>query len=200
MAIPAYELENVVNNSINKYYQNLSKTRIDVEALSRLFVLKYLLLIINSKLMAYYIKMKSKGNVDFYPDDWKNIPIKSIALDVQNHYAFHIDNILLLNEKIDETLKKFQRALEREFSFDIISTNLYNWYSLSFKDFITELHKKKVNLSLAQKAEWEDYFESEKKKALDLKTNLVFKEKEIDKMVYELYGLSEEEISIVESA
>ena len=65
---------------------------------------------------------------------------------------------------------------------------------------IKELEKKKVKLSLSQKAEWEDYFLQESKKALELKTNIDTTDKEIDAMVYELYGLNEEEIEIVENS
>ena len=70
---------------------------------------------------------------------------------------------------------------------------------LSFGEFIKELEKKKVKLSLSQKAEWEDYFLQESKKALALKTDIDTTDKEIDAMVYKLYGLSEEEIKIVEN-
>ncbi|MFZ4401539.1 MAG: hypothetical protein ACOYO1_16015, partial [Bacteroidales bacterium] len=68
----------------------------------------------------------------------------------------------------------------------------------SYPEFIKELAKKKVKLSLSQEAEWEDYFNQESKKALELKTTIDATDKEIDKMVYALYGLTEEEIKIVE--
>jgi len=45
-----------------------------------------------------------------------------------------------------------------------------------------------------------ELFEENKKKALDLKTQIDQTDKEIDRMVYELYGLTEEEIQIVESS
>lgn len=77
---------------------------------------------------------------------------------------------------------------------------LQEWYMLSYSQFITELAKKKVKLSLSEEAEWEDYFMQESKKALDLKTQIDATDKAIDKMVYELYGLSEEEILIVENS
>ena len=68
-------------------------------------------------------------------------------------------------------------------------------------NILKELAKKKIKLSLAQEAEWEDYFMSEQKKALDLKTQIDATDKEIDRMVYELYGLTEEEeIRIVENS
>ena len=75
---------------------------------------------------------------------------------------------------------------------------LQDWYKLTYSEFIKELAKKKVKLSLSQEAEWEDYFMQESKKALELKSQIDATDKAIDKMVYELYGLSEEEISIVE--
>ncbi len=46
--------------------------------------------------------------------------------------------------------------------------------------------------------EWLDLFEENKTKAQTLKSQIETTEKAIDKMVYELYGLSEEEIGIVE--
>ena len=48
--------------------------------------------------------------------------------------------------------------------------------------------------------EWLELFEENKKKALDIKSQIDQTEKEIDRMVYELYGLTEEEIQIVENS
>ena len=55
-----------------------------------------------------------------------------------------------------------------------------------------------MKLSLSQKADWEDYFIAEKSKAETLDNEIEMMDKEIDGMVYELYGLSEEEIRVVE--
>ena len=48
--------------------------------------------------------------------------------------------------------------------------------------------------------EWMELFEENKKKAQELQTQIATTEKEIDKMVYDLYGLNEEEIAIVENS
>lgn len=48
--------------------------------------------------------------------------------------------------------------------------------------------------------EWMELFEENKKKALELKSQIDQTDKEIDRMVYELYGLTEEEIQIVENS
>ena len=77
---------------------------------------------------------------------------------------------------------------------------LESWYELTFAEFVKELGKKKIKLSLSQEAEWEDYFSQEQQKAVALKQQIDTTDKEIDQMVYALYGLTEEEIAIVEKS
>jgi hypothetical protein len=48
--------------------------------------------------------------------------------------------------------------------------------------------------------EWLDLFEENKEKAQTLQTQITQTDKEIDAMVYELYGLTEGEIKIVENS
>ena len=55
-----------------------------------------------------------------------------------------------------------------------------------------------MKLSLTEETEWEAYFLQEAKQALALKSEITKTDQEIDRMVYELYGLTEEEIKIVE--
>ena len=55
-------------------------------------------------------------------------------------------------------------------------------------------------MSLSDEAEWEDYFLQEQLKAVATKNEITATDKAIDAMVYELYGLTEEEISIVENS
>ena len=45
-----------------------------------------------------------------------------------------------------------------------------------------------------------EYFNEQKQKAEELKVEIDKTDNEIDKIVYELYGLTEEEITIVEEA
>ena len=47
--------------------------------------------------------------------------------------------------------------------------------------------------------EWMDVFETKKAEAQNLKAEIDKTDAEIDAMVYELYGLSEEEIQIIEN-
>jgi len=54
-------------------------------------------------------------------------------------------------------------------------------------------------LSKLDEMEWMEVFEAKKAEAVQLQEQINKTDKEIDQMVYELYGLSEEEIKIVES-
>ncbi|MEX2410024.1 MAG: hypothetical protein WD607_01410, partial [Candidatus Paceibacterota bacterium] len=71
---------------------------------------------------------------------------------------------------------------------------------LTGKQFLKELKKKKVELPLDKESKWLDYFTQQKSMADTIKTQIAQTDAEIDQMVYELYGLSEEEVRVVEGA
>ena len=53
---------------------------------------------------------------------------------------------------------------------------------------------------MVQQDEWEEYFNAYKAEINTLQNQISATDKEIDQMVYELYGLTEEEIKIVENS
>jgi type II restriction/modification system DNA methylase subunit YeeA len=87
----------------------------------------------------------------------------------------------------------------RKFMLEEMPGKLQNWYLLTYAELIAELGKKKLKLSLADEAEWENYFVQEAYKALAIKNQLETTDRYIDQLVYALYGLTEAEISIVET-
>ena len=108
--------------------------------------------------------------------------------------------MLSVNNDLQKNSQKFQRTIQRKFEIEKLPRKLQNWYLLTYAEFVKELAKKKVKLSLSQEAAWEDYFITEQQKAVALKTQIDQTDKEIDAMVYELYGLTDEEIKIVENS
>ena len=54
-------------------------------------------------------------------------------------------------------------------------------------------------MEAANEMEWMEVFETKKAEAQTLKTEIDKTDKEIDQMVYELYGLTIEEIQIIEN-
>ena len=93
---------------------------------------------------------------------------------------------------------KFLKRVSDNFELEKLSKKLEAFFKSDFKTFLKELKKKKVTLSLTQQDEWEEYFESYQKDLLELQAQIDKTDKEIDTMVYELYGLTEEEIAVVE--
>ena len=87
-----------------------------------------------------------------------------------------------------------------------VSKKLESFYDYDFKTFVAEISKafKTVGLTrrftLVQQDEWEEYFTTYKTEINQLQSEISKTDKEIDQMVYELYGLTEEEIEIVENS
>ncbi|QYJ69240.1 Eco57I restriction-modification methylase domain-containing protein [Flavobacterium litorale] len=166
--------------------------------------LKYILSILNSKLISYYfLKNTAKSVRKLFPkiilNDLRKFPIKKISVIDQQPFIEKADQMLTLNKELQEVSGKFQRSLQRKFELEKLPKKLQDWYELTYTDFVKELRKKKIKLSLRQEAEWEDYFTAEQQKAVALKTQIGTTDAEIDQMVYALYGLTPDEIAIVEA-
>jgi hypothetical protein len=199
-----------IGNSIISCYDNLKYYNVcDVYNLQLKnkvldFNLKYVSAILNSKITDFFFNTKFKSVKILFPkipiQNLKLLPIKKIQLEEQQPFIEKAEIMLSLNKELQEQSQKFQRTLERKFALSELPKKLQDWYLLSYADFIKELEKKKIKLSLSEEAEWETYFSTEAKKALELKAQITQTDKEIDQMVYALYELSEEEIKIVEES
>jgi type I restriction-modification system DNA methylase subunit len=166
--------------------------------------IKFILSILNSNLLRFlYESQINEGGKVFaqvkiiYIDP---LPIKKISIIDQKPFIEKVNLMLSLNKELMEQSQKFQRAIQRKFELETLPKKLQDWYLLSYSDFIKELGKLKVKLTLSQEAEWEDYFTQEATKVIALKNEIDTTDKAIDRMVYELYGLTPEEIEIVEKS
>ncbi len=160
--------------------------------------LKYFLTILNSKLINWWFNDKYQmPTISGY--ELASIPIKPLSLETQEPFIEKADQMLSKTAYLQEIVTKFHRSLQREFSLKTTSKRILSWYELSYADFLAELKKHKVVISLSQKAEWENYFDQQKEKVLEIQSQVACINEEIDQMVYQLYGLTEDEIAIVEN-
>ena len=160
-----------------------------------------LIAILNSALMEWYLKkIASPFKGGYFAYNKGTIGEIPLPNKVQNLNKFEeaVKKIEENNDKFLEISAKFQRTCERKFENLNQNKKLQDWYKLSYADFIKELTKQKIKLTLSEEAEWADYFDQEKSKALEIQSKIASTDKEIDQMVYELYGLSGEEIGIIE--
>ena len=129
--------------------------------------------------------------------DIRNFPIKEPDSKQEVLITDSVKKIVDLTN----TFVKFQSSIllffKNKLELENISNNLQSWDSLEFKDFIKELKKLKIVLSLSDESEWMNYFNEQKEKAKNLKTEIDKTDREIDQMIYGLYGLSEDRKSVV---
>ena len=102
--------------------------------------------------------------------------------------------------KLRESRSKFFNRLNNHFKGVKINKNLNNFEKIDFNKFLKILSNQGFKLSLKKEDEWEDYFNYHKQNCLELYDENKSLESEINKLIYELYELTEEEINIIEES
>ena len=107
--------------------------------------------------------------------------------------------MLNFNQQIQDEVKGFHDWLRHTFNIEKLSQKLEKYYNLELDVFLDEVRKKKVDLKSRKnyqtlKKEYEESLVVIKPLLQQIKET----DAEIDRMVYELYGLTEEEIQIIE--
>jgi hypothetical protein len=174
---------------------------------------KYLLALLNSRLFRFLYEnsINEEGKVFaqvkiIYIDP---LPVKIAKKDVQKPFIDKADKMLVLNLALQDKSNKFIKYVQSQYAIEKLSKKLQHWYELDFGDFIKELNKaikakgkenSKGTCPLVKKEEmeWMELFEEKKAEVVALQVEIDKTDREIDQMVYELYGLTEEEIRIVE--
>ncbi len=163
--------------------------------------LKTILAILNSKLITYYYKKKFTNNSSL-----------TNAISTQNLFLIPfpeiqdetdiiklIDTIYELNNEIYSLKSKFFNRIASNFNNVKLNSKISEYNKLIFKQFQAELVKQSVKLSLNQQDEWEEYFKNNIKQINDKIEKYDKTLKTIDLLVYNLYGFTDKEISIVEN-
>jgi hypothetical protein len=163
---------------------------------------KTLLCILNSKVVWEFLKsicvVRSGGYIEVKPQYFEQIPIPQLSNEAE--FETKANAIIAATSELQNITSSFLSLLRSQFDLPKPSTKLQQWPSLDFKGFMAELGKAKVVLSLDKQEEWMAYFTKKKTEANALQSEIDRIDKEIDKMVYGLYGLTQEEIEIVENS
>ncbi len=164
--------------------------------------LKYLLTLLNSKVLEFRHKNQAKqtgnGVFEYVPNVVDKLPIPLIELEAQQPFIEKADLMLSLNKELQKKSDKFIKRIKSNLEIHKISRKLQNFYNFDFRTFLSELRKQKIKLKFKEQDDWEDYFDIYKTEINELQTQINQTDKEIDKIVYELYELTNEEIEIIE--
>jgi hypothetical protein len=202
------DLIKVKNKSIIQQYDNDREKK---ELISEKYSLEECLAYFNSKLFRYELNADRRSNIHIYPDDWRKLKIPNENSNLLNELAINaIDSTSIFHK----TTNGFLKYVISTYSLKKASRKLENWHELDFGDFIKELSKaiKATNKERAKESlepiktltkldemEWMDAFETKKKEAQELKSQITQTEAEIDQLVYKLYDLTPGEINIIEN-
>lgn len=164
--------------------------------------IKYLLAILNSSVLWFFLQSTGAvlrgGYFRFKTKQLEPFPIPVPSVQLQSPIIQHVNTITKAKGQFNTTRDGFTTLLRSKYNLSTLSRNLEQWPNLEFKGFLAELKKAKVSLSLAEEAEWLPYFTEQKAKAQALQAQIEKTDAAIDALVYQLYGLTEEEIKVVE--
>lgn len=165
------------------------------------YSMEFILALLNSRLINVWFKKIYTSGLEIKVNQLRTIPIP--VSDV-SHEQIRValsslaDKMLTLNADLQKSVQRFLKRVQENLNPAKISSTLENFYTLEFADFVKELAKQKVKLSLKQQDEWEEYFAEYKTDCVALSEEIAVTDNEINRLVYKLYDLTDEEIAIVE--
>ena len=132
---------------------------------------------------------------------WKyfgNILIPVIEGELAEQLSILANQMISLNKDLQAKRARFIRRLQDNMPDIKIKGTLETFDTLDFAGFVSELKKQKIKLSLVQQDEWEEYFNQYKTDCEELKSSIATTDAEINNRVYALYGLTDDEIKLIE--
>ena len=162
---------------------------------------KALLAILNSRMGWWLITKYCSQIQGGYQLIWKyfgNILIPVIEGELAEQLSILANQMISLNKDLQAKRARFIRRLQDNMPDIKIKGTLETFDTLDFAGFVSELKKQKIKLSLVQQDEWEEYFNQYKTDCEELKSSIATTDAEINNRVYALYGLTDDEIKLIE--
>ena len=184
----------------NKYYMEATGFILNSIEIN----LKYLVSLLNSKLLFWYFKdigynLGGKG-FRYKKIFIEQLPIKTTDSYTENILADLIDQILLYNKNFVEETDSFQEFLIEMMDVQKISTKLENYFNLSLNRFLKEVKKQNGNINDENlKDSLIKRYKYSCEKLKQLQSDILILETKMNKMIYSIYNLNEEEIEIIET-
>lgn len=162
------------------------------------------LCIFNSKFLNYCYKCNTGESGQTFAQvktiNVKKLPFVMPDIHQQQSLAEKAEKMIELNKKLYDEKQKALELIELEYKPKKISQKLENFYTLGLNPFLEELQKQGVKLSLSQKEELIAWYKEKSEKLNNIKVEIDTTDRTIDQEVYNLYGLTEDEIKIIEGA
>ncbi len=187
----------------HKFYFDTEGYFISANCYMITWVDRYLQCILNSSLFGFVKKYlfpafgdaENWWRVRLDANKMYTLPIHNIPQSQKHKYNDIAEKITTISWQYQEKLNFTLRFLQSKFSIEKLSNKLHKFRELDFAWFLKELKVKK--LPLDAEVELMRYFEKEKAEIMNLKSQIDALDRQIDDMVFDLYGLTDEERKIV---
>ncbi|MBD3338067.1 MAG: N-6 DNA methylase [Candidatus Lokiarchaeota archaeon] len=203
---PKIILQRIVGQNVNKIFATVDENNYIIFPNANLVNLKnnnfdlYIFLgILNSRLISYYYNLfMGESNTNLTKEAFEQIPIPKLISSKHESLSKQVKAILNNNKRKQDLLNKFLSNLKINFKLKKITNKIITFYKADYKEFIYELKKQNIKINPQLQDEWYDYYYEYQKKLTEIETIITDSDRLIDQMVYELYGLTQDEIDIVE--
>ena len=160
----------------------------------------FVLAILNARLTSFWFINKFDK---FQRGTFPQFKVKELALfpipNASKEDRAELSNLAQQNcrqhEEFLQERQRFEKLAVAEFHLERFPNNASNWWEMDFADLVDAL---KVNLLLTQKDELLQLFNKYQPRLAELDAEIKSLDQQIDRMIYELYDLTPEEIAIVE--
>ncbi len=166
--------------------------------------LKYILGILNSNLMRFYFDfigiMTAGGAFTLKYDTVAEFPVKLHSNEYQLLVANLVDEMLESHKTMEIQKNRFLNRLNTNFENIKLNQKLQEFYNLDFKSIVNELNKQNIYLPFKQQDDFEEYFNENKNIIISLIENQKQLDNQINRLVYQIYNLTDSEIEIIEKS
>jgi type I restriction-modification system DNA methylase subunit len=163
----------------------------------------YLLAILCSKLIKSFWMSNYSDNKDLFPKikgyQLKNLPIYKAPKEKQLEISDFAEKMLICNEQLREQSTRFIKLFQSSFPNLNVNKKIETWYEMTFGEFRKELSKQKIAIPIKELMDYQELFDTNAAQIKEIQTKINNTERTIDKLVYALYDLTEEEIQIIEN-
>lgn len=166
--------------------------------------LKYILALLNSKLMSFYfVNNTAKAVRKMFPKiilkDLRKFPIKQINETEQQPFVEMVDELLGLWKEVVKRKTDFVEVVKVKLKVGKLTNKLENWCEIDFNEFHSQLEKILKKIAPKQTKEWNEFFRSELDGIKPLIQRINSIDRKIDNMVYKLYDLTTEEVERIKN-
>jgi len=164
--------------------------------------IKYLLALLNSKLLDWYFHIMFSDYRETFPimksGNIEDLPIPKISISEQQTFVELADKMLEYHKQVNELKNNFIELVKSELKVGKITNKLDDWNESSWDEFSDELKKAKVKLGMKELNEWKQFYSNEKSKVQNYITQIASIDNEINKKVYKLYSFDNTDIQYID--